>query len=412
MNLRRLKLSNGIESLIINRNTLPSVTCLVLVRAGSRYETKQKNGLAHFLEHLVFKGTKKYIKAKDISFSIEKIGGYINAFTSNSYTGFYVKAQSKYIENSLDVLSSLIFEPLFRQSDVELEKGVVCEEIRMYNDMPQYKVGHIFDEILFRSSLAYPILGSEKTVSILKPEDFFNFTTSLYTADAIKVIVVGSLDESIEDYLNKYFGSREINKVQSKSLRLEKSLYPRQDKKVVIDKVQQAHLVFGLKVTLGYEVLARVLSVVIGGGMASWLFQYLREQNGWAYYVNSETEFFDDIGALYVRAGVVNKSAIVNNVLDYIKDCFYSFEKKLTSDDLLRAKEYLKGNILLSLEDSFNLAYFIGKRFLLKDKIVTPKDVLAEIDKVSKQDLTQAVQQLLDMSKFATAVITSDKSLA
>ncbi|GIW62836.1 MAG: peptidase M16 [Patescibacteria group bacterium] len=411
MNYQRFKLSNNIDSLVIKKSSLPSVTFLVLVKAGSRYEDKEKNGLAHFLEHLVFKGTKKYKKAGDISFSIERTGGYINAFTSNSYTGFYIKTQSNYIDEALDVLSSLIFEPLFRKQDVNLEKGVVCEEIRMYNDMPKYRVSHIFDQILFRSSLSYPILGSVKTVSSLTSEDLFHFMDRLYTSDSIKIIIVGNIDSSIENKLEKYFGKQKINSKQDITLKYEESLTPRQTKKIVIDKVQQAHLVFGLKVPLEDEIKAKIFSVILGGGMASWLFQYLREENGWAYYVGSETEFFDDVGALYVKAGVVNSHKVVSDVLSYIQDCFYSFEGRLSDNDLIRAKEYLKGNILLSLEDNFNLAYFLGKRFILKGKIITPDDILEEINSVTKSDVVATVNNLISKSKFATAVITSDKSL-
>jgi len=378
--------------------TLESVTVTVWVGTGSRYESKEISGISHFLEHMAFKGGKKYKNAQAVSEAIDAIGGEFNAGTSKEWTNFYVRASKQHMEKVFDVLSDMLLSPSLRQSDIDREKGVIVEEMNMYEDTPMYKIGDVFENLYFgkKHSLGRDIIGTKKTVTSLTRSDFKKYIATHYRANNMLITVSGGVDsKDVEKLAEKYFGSVDGSDKQDIEI-----FSKNQNKPQVFlknKKVDQVHLVLGFNgIPLGNNdrYVESVLATILGGGMSSRLFTEVREKRGLAYSVRADQSHYLDVGYVGAQAGLDPKR--IDEAIKVILGEFYSIanrSKKITSQELKKAKEYMRGHLALSLESTKSINGFIGHEAILLGKVRTIEEVYQGIDSVTTEDLYRYAQE-------------------
>lgn len=405
-------LENGLRLIAVPMPRVKSATVIVGVGAGSRYETKQVNGLFHFIEHMAFKGTKRRPSTLEIASEIDGVGGSFNAFTGKEFTGYYVKLAVKHLELAFDILSDMISNSLFKPEEIEREKGVIIEEINMRKDTPSTQVAEAFIRLLYgNNSMGWDIAGEKKTVKSIGRQNFLDYLRQLYFAPNMVVVVAGGVkSEEVKELARQYFVSlRKVGKKVTKPIKI-KQLKPRLD--LIYKKTNQAHFCFGVP---GYGLFHQnrfplgVLSALLGGGMSSRLFLEIRERRGLAYYVSSDVDYFTDSGFLVTRAGVKIKQAqeaikIVLDELEKLKT------EPVKAKELKRAKEMLKGNLILSLEDSKNVAGRYAAQMILEKKIRTPEQALKLIDKVTSVDIQRVAKDVFRPEKLNLAIVGPYKS--
>lgn len=384
------------------------MTCLVLVKAGSRWETKDINGISHFLEHMFFKGAKKYENTKAVSEAIDSVGGDFNAFTGKEYAGYYVKVYSEHKELALDVISDMLLHAKFDQTEIEKERGVIMEEFNMYQDTPMYQAEWNFERALFGDQpLGWDEVGTKDVILRLKRDEFVKYKESLYTPENMVLLITGDIEhEEAEKMGERYFS---LEKVQaSREMKpFEPGLESVQKVNLQTKKTEQAHLVCGVRgLPAEHEdqYILKVLAAILGGNMSSRMFLAVRESKGLAYYISTGAEFYLDSGTLYTRAGVQ-----VNRITDAIQAIIEEYDKirhvDVPESELNKGKEFLKGKLALQLEDSEEVAKLYARHELLYDKIKTYNDIVKEIDAVTVADVRRVAQDLLKDDALYLAVI-------
>lgn len=416
MNYKLHTLSNGLRVLTVPMPEMESVTVAVWVKTGSRNEDKRISGISHFLEHMVFKGSVKRPSAKKISEAVDAIGGEFNAATNKDWTNFYIKARSGVIETAFDVLSDMVLSPLLDPKEIEREKGVIVEEIAMYEDTPMMKIGDVFEQVAFAGNpLSRDIAGTPKSVRSIKKDDFISYRKSYYCAENIIVSVAGGISQnSVLKLVKKYFGDLRTEEI--KKLRTEEFKAVRKTPRVKLhpQKKEQAHFILGfLGDGRGYKGRHAqvVLSAILGGGMSSRLFTEVRERRGLAYAVRTSMDRYADTGYLGTYVGVDPKK-IDEAVKVIIDQCFGLAEKryKISGKELKKAKEYLKGHLALALEDTKNVDSFFAEQVLFVKEIITPEEAYKKVDEVSIKDVIFEANRLFKKEKMYLAVIGPYKS--
>jgi len=410
-------LKNGLRVLLIDTNTFPTITTLLLVGAGSRYENEKNNGVSHFLEHMFYKGSKKYPNPEIISQIIEGMGGYWNAFTSKDYTGYYVKASTDHFEQMVDMISDLLLNSLFDPTEIEKEKGVICEEINMYEDMPQRRIGDIFENVMFKgNALGYDIAGSKKTVTSFDRKTFTDYRSQLYHPNNAVLVVAGGLNTNKNSKFNilsfqkiieeKFGGWKRENKAMFINV---KNSFAEPHILIHSKKTEQAHFCFGyptFTINDPRKPALKVLATVLGGGASSRLFQEVREKRGLCYYIGTGIEQYNDIGNIVTQAGVAKD-------IEKVKDAVHATQKEhnkiaqgtISDADIVRSKEMLKGRLLLALEDSFNIAHFYGMKQLHENKTDSPEDRIKQIEKVTKEEIISLAKEIFVPEKLTFVII-------
>lgn len=410
MDYNKTALSNGLRIITAPMPGSQSVTVLIMVGAGSRYEEKKINGISHFLEHMAFKGTERRPSALAIASVIDGIGGEFNAFTSKDHTGYYIKAAKKHLPLLVDVLSDMLLHSKFDEKEIEKEKGVIIEEINMYEDTPMRHVGDIYENLLYGDTkLGRDIAGRKEVIKLVKREDFIGYMDRFYgPANTIITIAGGistfkgsTLQGMVEDYLGNW---------KKKKVEKPEKVSDSQDKPQVLVKfkdTQQAHLCLGVRsFQLGHVSRYKlgVLTSILGGGMSSRLFIEVREKRGLAYYVRSSNEQYIDVGNFVTQAGVD-----VERIDDAIKVMLTEFQRikddKVTEIELNKAKEYLKGRFILELEDSRNVASLYTTSDLLEGKIKTPEEIMKKIDEVTDEDIRSVARDIFRQNTLNLAII-------
>ena len=409
MRFNKTVLGNGLRVLTIPMPAMESATVLVMAAAGSRYETKQNSGISHFLEHMAFKGTEKRPSAMVISSLIDGMGGEFNAFTGKETTGYYIKSAKDKIETSLDVLSDMLMHSKLDQAEIDKEKGVIIEEINLYEDMPARKIGDIYEQLLYGDTpMGWDIAGEKEIINKINREDFVAYMRELYSASNLTVVIAGGIDEAATVALvEKYFGP-----MQSFETKKHEAVNDSQDKPQVLikqKKTEQIHIALGVR-TVDINSTKRyplaVLSAILGGGMSSRLFHEIREKRGLAYYVRTNADEYSDAGTLVSMAGIDPKrvvEAVEVMVAEYAKVA--KGEMNLQDEELNKAKEFLKGHLVLDLEDSRSVAVYYAHQELLEQSIEDPDAVLAEIDKVTKEDVEAVGKEFLVEKTLNLALI-------
>jgi predicted Zn-dependent peptidase len=407
MQFKKTTLKNGLRVITIPMKDNPAVTVLVMVETGSKYEEKSMNGISHFLEHMVFKGTPRRPKAIDISRELDSIGASYNAFTGQEYTGYYAKVEARKLDIALDVVSDIYLNPLFDESEITKEKGVIIEEIRMYKDMPQRHVQDVFVELLYGDQPAgWNIAGTEANVNRFNREDFVKYRAQHYVADATVVVIAGDFneDETLAK-VEKTFANLSQTKKGGKV-----SISEVQDKpaiKASFKETDQTHMVLGVR---SFPIISpetaklTVLSGILGGGMSSRLFQKLRDEMGVGYYVNASNDPYTDHGVFSVSTGVDNSrvAEVVTAILGEFKKLK---EEKVSPEELRKVKDYLNGSLMLGLESSDSRAEFCAGQEIMKKSLKNPEQLTAEIEAVTSEDIQKISNTIFTNERLNLALI-------
>ena len=383
-----------------------AVTVLVLVGAGSRYETKDINGIAHFLEHMFFKGAKKYKNTKQVSEAIDSIGGEFNAFTGKEYAGYYVKVASSKTETALDVLSDMLLHAKFDHQEIEKERGVILEELNMYQDAPMYQIGWDFERLMFGDQpLGWDQIGTTDLIKTVTKEQFQDFKNKLYTPDNTVISIVGDVNhDEVIQLTQKYFQMPNTQKAYQFEA-YQKQIKPKLQ--ITNKKTEQAHLYIGFPTISSQDPrywTQKVLSAILGGNMSSRMFLNVREAQGLCYYVSTTIDSYLDAGSFSTRAGV-DTSRIHQAIKAIIQEYQNIKSEKISESELKKGKEYLKGKFVLNLEDSESYASLLAEEELLTNKIQELEDIQTKIDQVTIDDIYQFTQQFFIEEQLHLSVI-------
>ena len=400
-------LENGLRVITIEKPDSLASTVLVLVEAGSAYEQKEINGISHFLEHMCFKGTIKRPEALQISSELDGIGSEYNAFTGQESTGYFAKAQNKHLDKILDVVSDLYLNPVFDPKEIDKERGVIIEEINMYEDTPSRRVQELFSQLLYGDQPAgWDVAGQKEVIQKITREDFLKYRGEHYVPEATVVIVVGDIKEDeVLKKIQSYFSGMPESKKKGKAKTTEAQTKP----EILVKHKQsdQTHVVVGVR---GYNLFderrfaLQVLSDILGGGMSSRLFQKVRNELGAAYYVHSSADLYLDHGYLEASAGVDHKKTkeVISAILGEFKRLT---TERVSAEELQRVKDHLSGGIVLGLETSDSLAGFYGGQEVVVKSILTPEEIISKIQAVTAEEIMQVAQDIFKNEKLNLALI-------
>ena len=407
MQYTKTKLKNGLRVITVPMKDNPTVTVLVLVETGSKYETKAKNGISHFLEHMCFKGTTMRPSAHAISAELDGLGSQYNAFTGQEYTGYYAKSDSKHFKQIFDVVSDIYLNSTFPEAEMEKEKGVIVEEINMYEDMPHRHVQDLLMGLLYGDQPAgWNIAGSRENVRAMTRDDFVNYKKAHYVPKATTVIVAGSVKEKdVQKEIARVFGALTNQKKDEKKKVVEKQSKPAA--LISYKKTDQTHLVLAVRTFDIYSkrnATLSVLATILGGGMSSRLFIKLREELGVAYYVRAGTDNYTDHGVFQISAGVSNER--VQEVIgEILKECAKLRTEPVTPAELAKAKEYIVGNMKLELESSDAWANFFGGQEVMRKKLQGPEEIEKKIRRVKATDIQEMAKEIFSDKKLNLTLI-------
>jgi predicted Zn-dependent peptidase len=405
------ELNNGLRVVVEDIEYINSVSVGLWVENGSRNENITSSGISHFIEHMFFKGT-SHRTAKEISEAVEDVGGQINAFTGKEATCFYIKALDSHLELSLDILSDMLFNSNFLEDEIEKEKGVIIEEIKMSEDSPEDVLIDLHTKAIWDTdSIALPILGTVETVRSFSRKTILDYIDSHYTPENLVISISGKFDmKNIEKLLEKYFGewhckSKNITKYSSPEI-LNNHYFRKKD-------IEQLHISLGIPgVEIGnddtYTLI--LLSNILGGGASSRLFQKIREELGVCYSIYSYISAFKNTGTVSIYAGVNPLYAKV--AIDAIGEEVSKFAKMgIDNERLRKAKEQLKGSYILGLESTSSRMFSNGKSLMFLDKINTPKDVLRKIDEIDMARVNSVIEKTFKRGIINSAYVGKEKEL-
>jgi predicted Zn-dependent peptidase len=398
-------LKNGLRIVSIPIKESPTVTVLVMVETGARYETKETNGLSHFLEHMCFKGTQKR-KALDIAYELEAMGAETNAFTGYDYTGYYAKGRSELFPKLLDVVADVYQNSTFPEQEIEKERGVIMGEIDMTEDVPQARIGYLFLESLYGDQPAgRMICGPKENIKKFSRDDFVTYHKQHYVAEKTLVIVAGNVEHAtVAKEIEKAFAHVARGKILSK-----KKITKETGNKFasIIKSSDQAHVVLGLRaLPLGHKDLSAfsVMTAVLGQGMSSRLFIKLREEMGAGYYVSAGNGASDDAGEFEVATGTEPKR--VPEIIDAIKgETARMRTERVPAHELAKTKEYLVGRLYMGLESSDAIAQLYASQAIFHRPFKTPKEIEKETRAVTAEDVLKAAKKYLKEEHFHIATI-------
>lgn len=407
MNITQFKLDNGATCVVIPSKDSPSVTVMAMARIGSKYESDNEQGLSHFLEHMMFKGSIKYPSSAIITEKLEGVGAHYNAFTSHEYTGYYAKVACAHTELAMDIIGSMYTTPLFDPAEIEKEKGVIVEEIRMYRDMPDRHVWDIYMNALHGNVPAgRNIAGTIESVRSFTQKDFQNYFKKGYGSESSIIIVSGGIDPvAVRPLIEKYFNSLAVAAAPVKEPVVEKL-----DKPSIVTEVRdtdQTHIIIGIR-TFGANdprrYVLRVLTSALGGGMSSRLFKKLRDEMGVGYYVRAEYDVYTDHGSLAISAGVDN-TRVEEVVPVILNECKRLVDAPLTETELTKVKEYIVGSAMLSLESSDAQANYCASALIMRDEIETIDVIAQKIRAVTTADVQNLAREIFVTERLVMASV-------
>jgi predicted Zn-dependent peptidase len=395
-------LLNGVPVVMESLKNMRSVVLGIWVKVGSRNEQPEKNGISHFLEHMFFKGTRKR-SAKDIAFEIDSLGGDLNAFTSRENTTFYIKVLDEYLEKGVELLSDLFLYSTFPEEDIEKEKKIIKEEIKMIEDTPDDYIHDLFNQTIWgHSGLGQPVLGHRETVRLFTREDLLSHIRKYYGTKDIVISCAGNFEhEHLLFMLDKNLGSLR------RGSEPERGTPPDFKGKVEVFKkdLSEAHICLGfrgLSHTSEERYSLFVLNSILGAGVSSRLFQEIRENRGLAYSIYSFTALYFDTGVWGVCAGVSRKK--VREVLELILKEMNTLKDTLNELEMKRAKNQLKGNIILGLESTSSRMNNIARQEIYHGRYYSPKEIMNKVDSVTLTQIKDLVDRLVKKECFALTV--------
>ncbi|HCD51885.1 MAG TPA: insulinase family protein [Balneolaceae bacterium] len=402
-------LQNGLRIVTEKIDSVKSISVGIWVKTGSRNESDELAGVTHFLEHMLFKGTDSR-SAYDIALSMESVGGYLNAFTSSEYTCYYARCVDAQLPRALDVLSDMVLNPSFPEEEIEKEKKVVIEEMKMYRDSPDDYLFEEFSSKMFEGHpLGRPVLGFEKTVSEFKREDLYNYMSERYVPENMLISVAGNVDhDQVEEIVREYFGAREPKKV----VNVEQPIAEFKPEKLELTKsIEQTHYVLGRRgLFFDHEdkYLLLMANTILGGGMSSRLHQNVREKYGYCYSIQTFNQSYSDAGIWGVYVGtdkdyVEHVHELVVAELDKIRT------ELIPEKELNEAKSQLKGKLLLSQENTSNRMMRLAKGELYYDRFVTLDELEKNIEEVTSEQILEFSKDFFDQKYFMEAVLTPEE---
>jgi predicted Zn-dependent peptidase len=404
---QRHTLSNGLRVLTAPLDHAQSVACYVMLAAGSRYEDASNRGIAHFAEHMFFKGTEKRPTARDLSMEVDKIGGEFNAFTSKEYTGYYIRCAGEQRDTALDVLVDMLRNSKFDAEELEREKGVILEEMNMYYDTPRDYVGSVYEELVFGSNpLGWETLGTRETIKAATRDTFLDYLGRWYKPPRMVVGVAGAVGdgllERLEGLLGDLGGQSEGGPAP---VEVERSSEPRL--RIHRKDSDQANICLGVP---SYPLehpdryALQLLGTVLGTGMSSRLFLEVRERRGLAYYVYALNSSYTDTGTLVSQAGVdLNRADEAVGVI--AKEFRRLAAETVPAEELEKARALAKGRFVLQTESPNGLMLFGLRREVLEGPAAEPDELLAGLDAVTAEDVQRVARDLLDGQGIRLAVI-------
>lgn len=398
---------NGLRIIAVPMQNTETVTVLVLIGTGSNYEHPETNGLSHFLEHMFFKGTKKYPKVGELDRMLDAVGAIHNAFTSREETGYWVKVDAKHFPLALTFVSEILQNALLKKEEINRERGVILEEMNMYWDDPRRYVWSIFERLLYGdTSYGWDVIGTTKNIQNMPRETFLRYWKSQYVARNTVVVVAGNVqEEKVSARIDSAFAHLRSGKYEKEPL----PPTEKQGSRVSIHKkdTAQTHIVLG---AVGYplehddRLVAEVLATILGGYMSSRLFMEIREKHGLAYTVRASHQAYKHVGYFAAYAGVPHKKAE-----EVVRRIVYNFEKVkktgVTSEELTRAKDNIKGHLAISLESTDEVAAFVGEQEILLSKIRTPHDIIKKVERITKADIQRVARALFKKEHIYLALI-------
>lgn len=406
MKLHARKLDNGLTLQVVEMPGTNVVTALILAGAGSRYEDLSNAGIAHFLEHMFFKGGEKYKTPKEVSEAIDEVGGEFNAFTAKEVAGYYVKASKEHQETALSVLSDMLLNARFPEEEIEKERGVILEEMAMYLDMPIYQVAWDFERVLFGDQpLGRDEIGMRDVITSVTRKDFLSFRDGLYVPENIVVTLAGAATERDLDELEKYFhfnGATQTTHALPFDHELTTEKYAIREK-----QTEQYHINFGVRAVPESDErfpALKVLATILGGNMSSRMFQTIREEKGLCYSIRTQAEGFTDTGLLTTRAGV--RLDQVLPALRAIREEYNRIaEDGVSTAELEKAQSYINGKLDLKTEDTEEVALHFAQKKLLDKEDGSFEQLKEKIGAVTTKDVHVLAQELLKPENYRFAGI-------
>jgi predicted Zn-dependent peptidase len=393
----RHTLGNGLRVLLAPMPQATSVTCMIMLAAGSRYETRDTNGIAHFSEHMFFKGTERRPTARDIGTEVDGIGGEFNAFTGKEYTGYYVKCAAAFRDTALDVLVDMLRNSKFAEDEIEREKGVIVEEMNMYYDTPRDFIGGVYEELLYGDQpLGWDIIGRKETIRGATRDTFLDYTGRWYKPDRMIVGLGGNVGGDAVAKIEELLG--DLPAVETggpQPAEVAAATGPRV--KVHRKESDQAHVCLGVpSYPLGHpdRYSLQLLATVLGTGMSSRLFTEVRERRGLAYYVFGINHSYTDAGSLYSQAGVdINRAD--EAVETIVRELQRIVDEPVGSAELEKSRNLAKGRFLLQLENPQGMIMFGLRREVLEGEAVDPQEIQEGLDAVTAEDIQRVAQDVI-----------------
>jgi predicted Zn-dependent peptidase len=398
--------NNGLRIITNRMPHTESVSIVFYIGTGSRHETLEESGISHFLEHILFKGSAKYPTAKEISEAIEGVGGVLNASTDRELTTYWCKVPSKDFRLALDVLSDFIKDPVLENNEIEKERQVILEELGMTYDIPSYRAELLIDEVMWpNQQLGRDVGGTRASVSDINKDMIINYMERQYTSKNMVVSIAGNIEhEYVIDTLSKTFSTWRNNTPAEYYTATDSQLSPLIG--LVTHKTEQANLCLGFK-GLPYAHKERnaldVLNTIIGEGMSSRLFLRLREEEGLVYDVHTTTSHLHDCGSLIAYAGVDPKNAV--RAIESILDECSKVKDNVNDREMTKAIQYMKGRLLLRMEDTRSVAAWFGAQEILHCQSLSPQEILADIDKLQPNDIKTVARKVLTQNKLSAAIV-------
>ena len=403
---KKTVLPNGLKIVTHHMKERDSIAVGFWIGVGGRYEGDAIKGAAHFLEHILFKGSENY-SCNEIKENIEGVGGTLNAFTAEEQTCYFAKIPSKYIKHTCDVLSDMVFAPLIKKRDIEKERTVIIEEIKMYHDLPQYYVLELLEGMIWPDHpLGKNLAGTMESVSQMTQKDLRDIHKTYYTADKTVIAACGNIEhESFVNLIQKKLKSI----VKGTTQEFLKANNPQNTPRVLFARrdIEQMHMALGLH---GLEdehkdiYTLNLLHIILGGNMSSRLFNEVREKRGLAYSIGTSMKSLKDTGMFLIRAGVDNKK-LIDAVEVIVKELRRIKRAGITEKEFIRAKDYYLGQLLLGLEDTMDQMLWAGESILNRNKIRTRQELIRLINKIKMQDVLKIAKEILNEKRFNLAIV-------
>jgi len=404
---KKTTLKNGLRVITVPQKEAMASTVLILVKTGSKYEDRNISGISHYLEHMLFKGTEKRKTPKDVAEFLDKIGGDYNAFTGEEFTGYYAKVDAFHFDIALDWVSDIFLNSKIPDKEVAKERGVIIEEINMYNDNPMMHIDELWKSVLYGDQPAgWDIAGTKETVSGIKRSDIKKYIDSQYVSSNTIICVAGKINEDeVIKKIKSRFGNVKNTKPKDRPVVIDEQNTPQ----VVVQykDIKQTNLAIGVR---GFNIFhpqryaLDLMSIILGGMMSSRMFIEIREKMGAAYYIRTYNNSDSDVGYLATFAGVENKK-----IKEVIKTILREYKKltktKVPELELKKAKDYLKGKMVLRMESSDAQASFYGSQELIEGKILTMEEVFKKVEKVTASDIMKVAKDIFKEDKLNLAII-------